>query len=457
METLIHRNELQDERRLLVSGKESAPPKRLWKSILFALITGIGFGLLVSPRGGGLLSEAHASLIGGWIALPGYIFLAVIQMVVIPLIVSSIVLGIAANENLDFLKKMGILVATYFIMTTCIAVLVGATLTKTIQPGKYIDSKVVKKIAPGKRYHVIKKPSDSSAETEIKEIPIKIASLIPTHPERAISEKEMFQVVIYSIFLATALAAISNRKAKPLLDLLQVLQEMSMQIVRWAMLLTPLAVFGLLANISMTIGLEILTGVGAYIGTVLAGLFALYVFYLLIVFVIARENPFKFMKKIIDVQLLAFSTSSSAAVMPLTLTVAEKKLDVDQSTAHFIIPLGATINMDGTALYQMTAAIFLTQVFSIPLSLPELALLAATTIGASIGTPSTPGIGIIILSGILKNIGVPSEGIFLIIGVDRILDMARTVINVTGDLTACLVTDRITKRYIGNSGREFTY
>tara|TARA_B100001564_G_scaffold340755_1_gene334718 strand:- start:668 stop:1144 length:477 start_codon:yes stop_codon:yes gene_type:complete len=149
-----------------------------------------------------------------------------------------------------------------------------------------------------------------------------------------------------------------------------------------------------------------------------------------------------FLSKIKGLQLLAFSTSSSAAVMPLSIKTAEEGLGINPSTTNFIIPLGATINMDGTALYQVVAAIFLTQVFGIDLSSGELLLLIATTIGASIGSPSTPGVGIVVLATILTNIGIPAGGIALIIGVDRILDMSRTVINVTGDLTACIVIDK---------------
>jgi Na+/H+-dicarboxylate symporter len=165
-------------------------------------------------------------------------------------------------------------------------------------------------------------------------------------------------------------------------------------------------------------------------------------FYLTVVLIVAGVSPSTFLSRVREVQLLAFSTSSSAAVMPLSIKTAEEKFGVQSSTADFIVPLGATINMDGTALYQVVAAVFLTQVFGVELSSGELLLLITTTIGASIGSPSTPGVGIVILATILTNIGVPASGIALIIGVDRILDMSRTAINVTGDLTACVVMDK---------------
>ena len=215
-----------------------------------------------------------------------------------------------------------------------------------------------------------------------------------------------------------------------------------MKIVSWAMVIAPLAVLGLLAQITMQVGIDALVGMSVYVGTVLSGLGLLLAFYLTIAFTVGGIKPSVFLSQIREVQLLAFSTSSSAAVMPLSIKTAEEKLSIQSSTADFIVPLGATINMDGTALYQVVAAVFLTQVFCVDLSSGELLLLITTTIGASIGSPSTPGVGIVILGTILTNIGVPASGIALIIGVDRILDMSRTAINVTGDLTACIVMDK---------------
>jgi Na+/H+-dicarboxylate symporter len=162
-----------------------------------------------------------------------------------------------------------------------------------------------------------------------------------------------------------------------------------------------------------------------------------------LVYAIARIPPLSFLRHIRELQLLAFSTSSSAAVIPLSIETATKRLGVTESTANFVIPIGASINMDGTAIYQVIAAVFLAQVYGIDLSVPALLLLSATTIGASIGAPSTPGVGIVVLATILGGIGVPVSGIALLIGVDRILDMSRTLVNVTGDITACLVLDRL--------------
>ena len=227
-----------------------------------------------------------------------------------------------------------------------------------------------------------------------------------------------------------------------MLDLLGSLQEVCMTVVRWAMLLAPIAVFGLLAQLTAKLGLNALMGMAIYVGTVLAGLFLLFLVYLLIIFLVAREHPFKFISSVRDVLLLAFSTSSSAAVMPLSIKTAEEKLKVRPSVSQFVIPLGATINMNGTALYQGVAAIFLAQVFGIDIGMGGMVLIVLTSVGASIGAPATPGVGIVILSMVLGTVGIPAAGIALIMGVDRILDMSRTAINVSGDLVAAKLMDR---------------
>jgi Na+/H+-dicarboxylate symporter len=253
---------------------------------------------------------------------------------------------------------------------------------------------------------------------------------------------EMLQVVLFSLIIGFALVTMVSNHAKPLLELLGSIQEVCMTVVRWAMYLAPLAVFGLLAQITIKVGFEALLGMAAYVGTVLLALLLLLCFYLLIVFFVSGKSPLAFMGAIREAQLLAFSTSSSAAVMPLSLKTAKEKLKVRPSISEFVIPLGTTINMDGTALYQGAATVFLAQVFGIELGLSALVLIVVTTVAASLGTPATPGVGIVILSLVLESAGIPTAGIALILGVDRILDMSRTVLNVTGDFTACLVMDR---------------
>ena len=409
---------------------------KLWVQIVVCMILGIGIGLSVSQEGLALVSEQTAVLITGWLVLPGHLFLALIQMIMLPLVVSSIVLGIAGAEDLDKLRKMGLRIAPYFVGTTTVAVLIGVVLVTFVEPGQYIDPQMLSAALADTASGVVGK--------DLEELTLhdRIVGLIPANPLSAALDESMLQIVVFAILMGVALASIDSNRARPLLELSSSVQELSMKIVSWAMVIAPLAVLGLLAQITMQVGVDALVGMSVYVGTVLLGLGLLLGFYVTVVFIVGGVSPSKFLSRVREVQLLAFSTSSSAAVMPLSIKTAEEKLGIQSSTANFIVPLGATINMDGTALYQVIAAVFLTQVFGVELSSGELLLLIATTIGASIGSPSTPGVGIVILATILTNIGVPASGIALIIGVDRILDMSRTAINVTGDLTACVVMDR---------------
>jgi Na+/H+-dicarboxylate symporter len=232
-----------------------------------------------------------------------------------------------------------------------------------------------------------------------------------------------------------------------MLDVLGSLQEVCMTVVRWAMLLAPFAVFGLMARLTSQVGVDALLGMGMYMLTVLLGLFVLLMLYLVVVFVFARISPMRFLGSMRELLLLAFSTSSSAAVMPLSIRTAEEKFGIRPSISQFVIPLGATINMNGTALYQGVATVFLAQVYGIDIGMSGLALIVVMAVGASIGSPATPGVGIVILSMLLSSIGIPPGGVALIMGVDRILDMCRTAVNVSGDVVTCCLMDR----WIGGS------
>ncbi|MBE9516708.1 MAG: dicarboxylate/amino acid:cation symporter [Proteobacteria bacterium] len=411
---------------------------RLWAQVLAAMVLGIGLGLLLSPSGAAMISNEVAYAFAQWVALPGQLFLAIIQMVVIPLVLSSIILGIASSGDSSFLKKVGLRIAPYFVMTTTIAVVLGIAMVTWLSPGNYIDAELVQSMV-GDTPHTV--TTTGVEQTDIS-IPERIVRLVPANPSKSLVDKDMFAIVIYAIFIGIAMLALERRQNKLILDLISSIQALTLKIVNWAMIIAPLAVFGLLCDVTIRVGVEAILGMSVYVATVILGLLLLLGVYVLIVGVVAGKSPKAFLSAIREPQLLAFSTSSSAAVMPLSMKTAHEKLGVRQSIAQFIIPLGATVNMDGTALYQVVAAVFLTQVFGIDLTMSDLLLLTATTVGASIGSPSTPGVGIVILATILQGIGVPPAGIALILGVDRILDMCRTTVNVSGDLAACVVMDR---------------
>lgn len=410
----------------------------LWQQVLLAMVLGIGLGLVLSPSGLALLSEPTAYTIAQWVAVPGQVFLAVIQMIVIPLVLTSIILGITSSGDASFLKKAGLRIVPYFVVTTTLAVAIGISVATVMRPGDYISANMVQSMVGDSPASVIAGPA---VQPDVS-IPERIVNIIPGNPTQSLVDQDMLAVVIYAIFFGVALLTLKHHQSSIILDLTRSVQAVSLTIVNWAMLLAPLAVFGLLCDITIRVGIDAILGMSVYVISVLLGLMVLLGLYFLIVLLVAKQSPGHFLRAIREPQLLAFSTSSSAAVMPLSMQTAHESLGVRKSIAQFIVPLGATINMDGTALYQVVAAVFLTQVFGIDLSLNELLLLTATTIGASIGTPSTPGVGIVILATILQGIGVPVHGIALILGVDRILDMCRTTVNVTGDLAACAVMDR---------------
>ncbi len=410
---------------------------QLWAQILVAMAVGVLTGVALSTDGWHLVSPAAAHRIAEWLALPGQIFLGLIQMIVIPLVMSSLLIGIAANKDADTLKRLGLRVVPYFITTTTIAVMLGLMVVNLITPGDYIDQAVVQ----------ANLGSQQTAGTQVQpleqaSLPSRIVSIIPTNPLEAALEQSMFQIVVFAILIGIAAVTLAPDRAAPVIDLATAMMDIAMRIVSWAMHLVPYAVFGLLAQITTKVGIDILVGMGVYVLTVLLGLICLMAFYLLLVSMIGRRNPLRFLSDAREVMLLAFSTSSSAAVMPVSIRTAEDKMLLPPAIVRFMVPLGATINMDGTALYQVVAAVFLTQVFGIDLTAGELILLMVTTVGASIGAPSTPGVGIVILASILESFGVPATGIALIIGVDRILDMSRTAVNVTGDLVASTVVNR---------------
>lgn len=411
---------------------------RLWLQVLVGMTLGISVGIMMGPSVG-WVDAVTATTISDWLAFPGKLFLALIQMIVIPLVFASIIRGLAATEDIDQLRRMGLRVVLYFVATTALAIIIGLTVALLIKPGSYIDSQSIK--ATMAAVPVVTQEASTGA-ININELPQKIITLLPANPLNSMVESNMLQVVIFAMVVGVALVMMAPAQSKPMLDLLGSLQEVCMTVVRWAMLLAPVAVFGLLAQLTAKLGLDALLGMAIYVGTVLLGLLLLFVVYLIIIFFVARQNPLTFISSVRDVLLLAFSTSSSAAVMPLSIKTAEEKLKVRPSVSQFVIPLGATINMNGTALYQGVAAIFLAQVFGIEISMGGMTLIVLTAVGASIGAPATPGVGIVILSMVLGTVGIPAAGIALIMGVDRILDMCRTAINVSGDLVAAKLMDR---------------
>lgn len=413
---------------------------RLWLKVLIGMVLGLLVGAFLGPSVG-LVEPATGVIIGNWLAFPGRLFLATIQMIVIPLVIASVIRGLAASENVEQLKKLGLRVTLFFTATTALASAIGLGVASLIDPGKSMTGLRPVEAEP-------LESTSSPAAPNLLELPDALLGLLPGNPLDAMVEGQMLQIVIFSVIFGIALVSMLPSQAKPMLDLLGSLQEVCMTVVRWAMRLAPLAVFGLMAQLTTKIGLGALLGMAIYVATVVFGLLLMLIVYLVMLRVFVQEKPFRFLRNTRDVLLLAFSTSSSATVMPLSIRTAETHLGVRPSISQFVIPLGATINMNGTALYQSVATVFLAQIYGIDLSIGSMALIVAMAVGASIGSPATPGVGIVILSMVLGTVGIPPSGIALIMGVDRILDMSRTAINVTGDLVTCALMER----WVGGSG-----
>ncbi|WP_417855598.1 dicarboxylate/amino acid:cation symporter [Xanthomarina gelatinilytica] len=413
---------------------ESLIKGRLWLQVIVGLLLGAALGLLLNPSTG-LVSERVGSWLANWLELPGQIFMRLIQMVMIPLIFASIISGIVSNTS-DNLKTFGLRLFLYFVFTTTVAIIIGLSITLLMKPGEYVLSlggfpeSGEKQILPTEQANLI------------DNIPMAISNLIPNNPLESILMGEMLGVVIFTIIIGIAITQLKDVTAQPIIRFTEAIQKICMIVVSWAMKLVPYAVFGLMGALLSRIGIGIFLGLGYYMSVVIIGLLILMSFYLLLVLFVGKKNPFKFLKAIKEPQLLAFSTASSAAVMPVSMKTAEENLKIPSNISDFVIPIGATINMDGTALFQCVTTLFMAQAYGIELSLINLILITATVIAASIGTPAIPGGGVIILATVLQSAGIPADGLIVIIGIDRILGMFRTVVNVTGDLTACLVFNR---------------
>ncbi len=416
-------NHLTEHLQRLIKGQ-------LWAKVILGIAMGIALGLILNPENG-YVAEGVSHKVASWLDMPGQIFLRLVQMVMIPLIFASIITGIISNSS-ENLKSMGLRLLTYFMITTVVSISIGLVLTYIMKPGKYVNE--LGGLPGGGASSDIAKENLGS-----ESIPELIANLIPNNPLEAMLMGEMLGVVIFTIIIGVAITQLPKRLFNPVIHFTEAIQKICMIVVSWAMQLVPFAVFGMMAALMARIGSEIIGGLGYYILVVIIGLVILVIFYLIVLRIFTNMSPWKFLKAVRGPQLLAFSTASSAAVMPLSMKTADNDLNVSSNISDFVIPVGASINMDGTALFQCVSAVFLAQAYGIELSLIEIILLSATIVAASIGTPAVPGGGVIILASVLEGAGIPTGGLIVIIGIDRILGMFRTAVNVTGDLTACVL------------------
>ena len=414
--------------------------KNLWLQVVISLIIGLSVGLILGDDAGVGLEDDNLDFVTSYLSIPANLFLSVIHMIIVPLIFSSIVIAITSLGSTDKLKTLGLGVGAYFVISTIIAITVAVLLVSVISPGSLLDISVLKESFDLTDDDV--KIKDGFA---LDDIPNAISNIIPKNPISSYLEGQMLSILIFALIVGMSMAVLPKESVKPLLDLLETIQKITIYILLFSMKIVPFAVFGLIVGMVSKVGIGSMIGMGAYMGTVVLGLGIMILVYALILKLVAKRSISSTFSKMRNPQSLAFSTGSSMATMPITLKTAESDLKIDSRVSKFVIPFGTTVNMDGTALYQVIAVFFLAQLFSIELSLISIFVIIITTLLASIGTPAIPGAGVIVLSTILVTVGIPPIGIILLISVDRILDMTRTMVNVTGDLTACCVFDKITR------------
>lgn len=406
--------------------------------ILIGMAAGIVIGLAALWLNG-------VAFVNDWIVPWGQLFIRLLQLIAVPLIFVSLVRGVISLKSIKSFSRMGLRTIILYLGTTFIAVIIGLSLGLLVKPGNIVD-----------RSHVTHLQEDYVAAVQDKALAAGEASdkgplnflneIVPNNIISAASENtRMLQVIFFAIFFGIAALSIPKEKTKTVSDFFEGLNHIILKMVDYIIMCAPIGVAALMAGLVTAFGgnVSIFTALGAYALTVAAGLFIIILFiYPTLVRLFTKMPPGTFLKKIYPVQLFAFTTSSSAATLPYTMDTVEKELGVSEETAQFVLPLGATINMDGTSCYQAIGILFIAQVLGIDLSLSQILVVVGMTILSSIGTPSIPGGSYVIMTMVLTSVGIPPEGLALIIGIDRPLDMLRTAVNVTGDAAVAVIVDK---------------
>ncbi|MGI9560441.1 MAG: dicarboxylate/amino acid:cation symporter [Flavobacteriaceae bacterium] len=406
-----------------------------WK-ILIGMLLGVIFGFLM------LQIEWGAAFIAAWIKPLGTIFVKLLKLIAVPLILASLIKGISDLKDISKFASIGLKTIVIYVLTTVVAISIGLTLVNIFNPGDGVSDATISKLTAtyANNSSVQGKIAEAGRQQDSGPLDF-VVDMVPENAFSALSNnKLMLQVIFLSIFLGISLLLIGEKRAKPLKDVFDSLNDVVLKMVDLIMLTAPYAVFALLANVVVSSGdPELLYALLFYASVVVGGLLLMVCFYLLVLAFVVKKNPFWFLKQISPAQLLAFSTSSSAATLPVTMERVEEHVGVDKEVSSFVLPVGATINMDGTSLYQAVAAVFIAQALNFDLTFADQLMIVLTALLASIGSAAVPGAGMVMLVIVLESVGFPADklaiGLALIFAVDRPLDMCRTVINVTGDAT----------------------
>ncbi len=404
--------------------------------ILIGMIAGIVWGLIAVKAG---LLEFTDFYIKPW----GTIFINLLKLIAVPLVMVSLISGISNLKDVSKLSRIGFKTIVLYIITTVIAITIGLFIVNITNPGKVFPPEKVAEFR--QKFSENVKEKENAAHSVKEETPLKfIVDLVPENIVNAMSKNtSMLKVIFFALLFGVSMVMLPETKTAPVKAFIDSSNEIILKMIDLIMQMAPFGVFALLGSLIVDIAgsnpkdtLSLFAALGMYTLTVIIGLLIMIVLvYPFIVKTFTKVPVKKFYKAIIPVQMLAFSTSSSAATLPLTMETVEEKLGVSNETASFVLPLGATINMDGTSLYQAVAAVFLAQVYGMDLTLGQQLTIILTATLASIGSAAVPGAGMVMLVIVLTAVGIPTEGIALIFAVDRPLDMLRTAVNVTGDAT----------------------
>ncbi|MCV2403128.1 dicarboxylate/amino acid:cation symporter [Marinomonas sp. C2222] len=389
----------------------------LWKKIFIGMGLGVLVGTILGP-------DAE------YLKPIGTLFVNAIKMLIVPLIFCSLVVGVTSMEDSAKMGRIGIKSIVIYLGTTAVAITIGLTLGNIFAPGAGLNMAITDAAAAGKE-------APSLVNT--------LLNLIPKNPVNALAAGNVLQIIVFALGLGIALS-LCGEKAKPAIALFDSLAEAMYKLTELVMKLAPYGVFGLMAWVSGKYGIEILLPLFKVIGVVYLGcVLHVLVVYTGIINFVARLNPVRYLKALLNPAAVAFTTTSSSGTLPATIKASREEMGVSKGVASFVLPLGATINMDGTALYQGVCALFIAQAFGIDLSTSDYLLIILTSTLASIGTAGVPGAGLIMLSLVLTTVGLPIEGLAIVAGIDRILDMARTSVNVCGDLMVSAVIGKSEK------------
>lgn len=394
--------------------------------------------------------EGGSGFTKAWIKPLGTIFVKLLKLIAVPLILASLIKGISDLKDISKFASIGVKTIIIYVTTTVIAISIGLTLVNVFSPGDGVSDATISKLTETYATNSSVQGKIAEANRQQQSGPLDfVVDMIPENAFSALSNnKLMLQVIFLAIFLGISLLLIGEKRAKPLKDVFDSLNDVVLKMVDLIMLTAPYAVFALLANVVVSSGdPELLYALLFYASVVVGGLLLMVCFYLIVVAIVVKKNPFWFLRQISPAQLLAFSTSSSAATLPVTMERVEEHVGVDKEVSSFVLPVGATINMDGTSLYQAVAAVFIAQALNFDLTFTDQLMIVLTALLASIGSAAVPGAGMVMLVIVLESIGFPADklaiGLALIFAVDRPLDMCRTVINVTGDATVSTVIAKL--------------